>query len=210
MHSKLHRLLASTSKNCKGVRRRLEEYFLELEHRLRKKYYGWEGAKQFEGTGDRLTRAFEEMYWDNAHIEEEVNKHFRAAFVDSFDEMLVIGPMSVWTLCPHHLLPCSFQVYVGYIPESIVLGLSKFSRIASTLGKRPVMQEMYTRELADLIQDRLKPQGVGVFVAGEHGCMRCRGVQQQAKAYTAALRGVMLHKSEARAEFYSIIKQGGN
>ena len=160
----------------------MEELFTELEKKLRRRYYGWAGGKQFDGTGHRLARAFEEFCWTNERVEKELKMCFDAAYVDSYDELLVEGPIEVWTLCPHHLLPCRFTVYIGYMPSELVLGLSKFSRVAVILGKRPVIQEMYSRELADVIQARLKPEGVGVFVVGEHGCMRARGVHQDRKS----------------------------
>lgn len=184
-----------------------EELFGELEKRLRRRYYGWQGGKQFEGTGARLARAFDEFCWTNERIQKTVDGCFQADLVDSYDEMLVEGPIEAWTLCPHHLLPCKFTVYVGYIPDELVLGLSKFARIAVALGKHPVIQEMYSRELAGVIEERLKPRGVGVFVTGNHGCMEARGVQQHANVTTSVLKGVIKYESEARAEFLSIVRE---
>lgn len=178
-----------------------ETIFNTLETDLRKKYYGWAGAEQFKGTGDRLRRAFDEFCWPSSRIEEEIQKALKSEFDFDIDEMLVEGPIDVWTLCPHHLLPCHFTVYIGYIPTGQVLGLSKFARVAVALGKRPVIQEMYTKELADIINTSLKPKGVGVRVIGQHGCMQSRGIKQQASVTTAVLYGVMKDRPEARAEF---------
>jgi GTP cyclohydrolase I len=187
-----------------------EDYFKQLETSLRKEYYGWEGAKQFEGTGERLTREYHEFCWSNTAIKDAVDACFTAAYVDRYDEMLTAGPIEAWTLCPHHLLPCRFTVYIGYIPNELVLGLSKFARLAAAFSHRPVIQEMYTRELADAIEEGLHPKGIGVFVSGEHGCMRARGVKQEAAVTTSVLRGVMMHKLEARTEFYQIVRGGFN
>lgn len=191
----------------KGVSQKLEEFFKGLEQRLRKRYYGWSGAKQFEGTGSRLVRAFDEFCWTNERIQEDLEKHLSTAFIDKYDEMLVEGPVKVWTLCPHHLLPCQFTVYVGYVPNELVLGLSKFARIAVTLGKRPVIQEMYSRELAEAVDGYLKPRGVGVFVVGNHGCMETRGVCQRADVTTSVLKGVIRDNPEARNEFLAIVRE---
>lgn len=185
----------------------MEELFKELEQKLRRKYYGWPGAKQFEGTGGRLTRAFEEFAWTNERIRKELDSYFSTAFVDSYDEMLVEGPIEVWTLCPHHLLPCRFTVYVAYVPNELILGLSKFARIAIVLGRRPVIQEMYSRELVEVIDNNLNPKGVGVFVIGNHGCMEARGVQQHANVTTSVLRGVIRDKPEARNEFLQLVRE---
>lgn len=186
----------------------MEELFSELEKRLRKRYYGWPGQKQFDGTGNRLVRAFDEFCWTNDKIQKELNKCFEPPFVDGYDEMLVEGPIEVWTLCPHHLLPCRFTVYVGYVPDELILGLSKFARVAVILGKRPVIQEMYSRELVDVINERLKPKGVGVFVIGNHGCMESRGIQQHAEVTTSVLKGVIENRPEDRAEFYAVVRKG--
>ncbi len=191
----------------KEISERVEEFFTELEKRLRKRYYGWEGAKQFEGTGSRLVRAFEEFCWTNERVQKELDNCFQTSFVDKYDEMLVEGPIEVWTLCPHHLLPCRFVVYVGYVPDELVLGLSKFARIAVILGRRPVIQEMYSRELAEVIQEKLHPKGVGVFVIGSHGCMEARGIRQHANVTTSVLKGVIENRPEDRAEFYSIVRE---
>ena len=181
----------------------------QLEVALRKRYYGWEGAKQFEGTADRLTRMMDEFLWTSEKIKEELDKCFEAILVDTYDEMLISGPTKVWTLCPHHLLPCCFTVYIGYVPDKQVLGLSKFSRIAVILGRRPVIQEMYSRELADVLWTKLEPKGIGVYVVGEHGCMTARGVHQEGKVTTSVLKGTIMDKPESRAEFLSIVR-GGN
>lgn len=191
----------------KGIR--VEEVFSEIEKKLRKRYYGWEGSKQFEGTGDRLARTYEELCWTNERVQKELKACFDAAYVDSYNELLTEGPIEVWTLCPHHLLPCSFTVHVGYVPDEMVLGLSKLARIAIILGKRPVIQEMFSRELVEVIETNLKPRGTGTFIVGEHGCMRCRGVRQNARVTTTVLRGVIENRPESRAEFLSIVK-GGN
>ncbi len=185
----------------------LEEAYEVIENFLKKRYYGWEGRGQFDGTAERLVRSLHEFCWTPQAIKEEVDKAFKSEFDYAVDEMLVEGPIDVWTLCPHHLLPCRLIVYIGYIPSGQVLGLSKFARVAVALGKRPVIQEMYTRELADAIDTCLKPKGVGVFVVGQHACMQARGIKQQANVTTAVLLGAIRDKLETRAEFYSLVRE---
>ena len=182
------------------------ELFLEstkgLVDSLTTLYTTWpEGLRQFRGTAERIARMYSEFCWSNEEIEEEVNRQLRV-FDDRFDEMLVVKDLHLWTLCPHHLLPCELRVFVGYIPqEKRILGLSKFSRIAEVLAKRPILQERYTTELADLLMERLKPKGVGVTVYGTHGCMVARGVKQHSEVVTAVMRGVFLKEGPTRAEF---------
>ncbi len=182
--------------------------FNDLEAWLKQRYYGWDGRNQFTGTGERLVRAYQEFCWPNEKIDSELERHLSTAFVDKYDEMLVAGPVRVWTLCPHHLLPCKFTVHVGYIPDDLVLGLSKLARVAETLAHRPVIQEMYTREVAKVIQNKLNPKGVGVYVVGEHDCMRSRGIKQEACVSTSFLTGAMFHNPASRAEFLTLVTGG--
>ena len=185
----------------------LGDIYKSLENHLKRKYYGWEGRSQFDGTGDRLVRAFAEFCWTQDKIQKEVDKALKAEFDYDADEMLVEGPIDIWTLCPHHLIPCHFEVYVGYIPQGLVLGLSKFARIADALSRRPIIQEMYVKELADTIEKGLKPIGAGVHVIGQHGCMQARGIRQRANVTNSALRGAIKDRPEARAEFYALVRE---
>jgi len=165
--------------------------------------------KQLKDTPGRLARMYSEFCWNPDDIEEEISKQFRV-FEDRFDEMLVTGPIVVWTLCPHHLLPVRLNIWVGYVPNGKVLGLSKFARIAIVMGKKPTMQETYTNELADLLLGRLQPKGVGVYAIGMHGCMTSRGVRQVSSIVTSSLRGCFLKEPATRAEFLSIVKEGSS
>ncbi len=173
---------------------------------LGERYKGWEGAKQFGDTPQRLERMFQEFCWTQRQIDKELDRAFKKVFKNPFNEMLVVKEMDVWTLCPHHLLPCHFSVTIGYVPNGDVLGLSKFSRIAEILAKRPVMQEEYSTELADMLMKRLEPKGVAVQVVGEHGCMSARGIKQHSEVITSTIRGVFEKEPETRAEFLAICR----
>jgi len=185
----------------------VRDIFTGVEEHFRELYSGWDGAEQFEGSGERLRRLVDEMCWPREKIMEEVNKCLKAVFKDPYDEMLVTKPIDVWTFCPHHILPCNFKVHIGYIPQGGVLGLSKFARIAVALGRCPIMQEQYSRELADILESRLSPEGLGVYVVGRHGCIGCRGVNQSLDISTAVLRGSFKTDQKVRDEFYWHISQ---
>jgi len=165
----------------------------------------WSGVKQFKGTPNRLVRTYQDFCWSQEKIDEELRKQFKV-FDNGYDEMLVVKDISVWTLCPHHLLPCHFKVFIGYIPTGKVLGLSKFARIAETLARRPIMQEQYSTELAELLMERLQPKGVAVYVVGQHGCMTSRGVKQHSDVVTSVVRGVFLKEGPTREEFFAICR----
>lgn len=183
----------------------LSNCYTELVAGIASKYPNWEGAKQFKGTPARLRRMYQDYCWSGRKIKEELAKQFRV-FEDGYDEMLVAKDISVWTLCPHHLLPCHFSVYIGYLPTGKVLGLSKFARIAEILAKRPVIQEQFSTELADLLADNLHPKGVAVYVVGVHGCITSRGVRQNSNIVTSVLRGCFLKEGSTRDEFFAICR----
>lgn len=183
------------------------DIFDTIERLFKKGYYNWEGKTQFDGSGRRLRRLIDEMCWGKDKVDEEIKKDLEAVFEDSYDEMLVCKNINVWTLCPHHILPCNFKVYIGYIPTGKVLGLSKFARVAVALGKMPIMQEQYTRELAEVLWKRLKPNGLGVYVVGKHGCIGCRGVNQDLDIITSTLRGSFYKEPSTREEFLTLCRR---
>jgi GTP cyclohydrolase I len=171
---------------------------------LEKTYEGWEGTRQFLGTANRVKRLYEEFCWEPSRIASELEKQLKH-FKDGYNEMLVISPIDLWVLCPHHLLPCHFNVAIGYIPSGRVLGISKFVRIAEIMGKRPIIQEEYSRELADFIQDNLEPKGVAVYVVGQHGCMVSRGVRSESSVATSVILGAF-DEPAVRAEFFALAR----
>jgi GTP cyclohydrolase I len=182
--------------------------FKDFENFLMDKYVDWEGHLQFEGTGERIKRLIDEMCWSSEKIGEELKKCLKQKFEADYDEMLVTGPISTWTLCPHHMLPVQFECWIGYIPSGRVLGLSKFTRIADIMSRRPILQEQYTTELSSFLMEKLEPKGVGVYVRGVHGCMASRGVRQGSPVVTSSLKGCFMDEQATRSEFYSIVMKG--
>ena len=178
---------------------------VQLVSHLKELYKDWSGVSQFQDTDLRLVKLYEELCWSPTKIEEELKKCLKT-FDDSYSEMLVTGPTEVWILCPHHLMPCKLKVTIGYLPHKAVLGLSKFSRVAIIMGKRPIMQESYSEELSEWLDYNLRPEGTAVYVSGTHGCMQVRGVRQNAEVVTSVLKGDFLKKPEVRAEFYAIAR----
>ena len=165
----------------------IPESFNSIIQLLNEKYKDWDGVRQFEDTPRRLAELYNEFCWSPEKIEKALDKHTRL-FEDGYDEVLSTSDIDVKTLCPHHLLPCTFKVRIKYSPNGKVLGLSKFTRIAVILGKRPIMQETYTRELADTLFKRIEPQLVEVSVKGTHGCVQYRGALQNIEIETKVSR----------------------
>ena len=172
---------------------------------LTEKYKDWDGVNQLQGTPERLFKMYQEFCWSPERIRTELDSQFRL-FENGYDQMLVRGPITVWVLCPHHLLPVSLRVTIGYVPSGRVLGLSKFTRIAQVMGHRPIMQEQYSTELTDELYKRLDPKGVAVYIAGRHGCMLSRGILEDSQVVTSNIRGVFESQPETRAEFFAICR----
>jgi GTP cyclohydrolase I len=128
-----------------------------------------------------------------------------ATFPERHDSMVILRGHLVHGVCPHHLLPVEMRVYVAYIPDREVLGLSKLARVAETPLTGPVLQEVYTDAVADLLLERTRAKGVGVVVVARHGCMQCRGVRTTADVVTSALRGQVLMNPSTRDEFLRLI-----
>ena len=174
---------------------------------LKDLYDDWTGVVQFEGTEDRLIRMYEELCWPVELINNKVEEYLDSKFEDDYSDMLVTGPSDVWTLCPHHLLPCKYSVIVGYIPEKFVLGLSKFHRIAEAIAMRPIIQEQFTREYSDVLMNGLMAKGVAVYVIGAHDCMASRGIKQKGNVITSAVRGVFYDNPPSRDEFLALARE---
>ena len=130
-----------------------------------------------------------------------------ALFDVSYDEMVIVRDIEVYSLCEHHMLPFFGRAHVAYIPNGKILGLSKIPRLVEMFARRLQVQERLTQEIASILQDVLKPKGVAVVVEAIHLCMMMRGVSQQnASAITSSLRGEFESDPKTRSEFMELLR----
>ena len=130
-----------------------------------------------------------------------------ALFDVTYDEMVIVKDIELYSLCEHHLLPFFGRCHVAYIPNGKVVGLSKIPRVVEMFARRLQVQERLTSEIAGTLEQVLKPRGVAVVVEAIHLCMMMRGVSQQNSfAITSSLRGVFQADSKTRAEFMDLIR----
>ena len=125
-----------------------------------------------------------------------------AIFEEAHDSMVLVKDIELYSLCEHHMLPFFGKVHVAYIPDGRIVGLSKLPRIVDVFARRLQVQERLTEDIAQAIEDVLKPQGVGVVIEAVHLCMMMRGVQKQnSKTITSAVRGLFRRDNRTREEF---------
>jgi GTP cyclohydrolase IA len=124
---------------------------------------------------------------------------------EGYDELVVARDIPFHTLCEHHLLPFAGVAHVGYLPGARILGLSKLARVVELFARDLQVQERLTKQVADWLQDRLAPKGVGVVLEAEHMCMSLRGVEAHgSRTVTSALHGLLRQDPRSRAEFFSL------
>jgi GTP cyclohydrolase I len=135
----------------------------------------------------------------------------KALFTVSYDEMVIVKDIEMFSLCEHHMLPFFGKVHVAYIPKGKVIGLSKIPRLIEVFSRRLQIQERLTTQIAETIQRTIEPQGVGVVIEARHLCMMMRGVEKQhSSAVTSSMLGCFRDEQETRTEFLSLIRQRTN
>ncbi len=128
-----------------------------------------------------------------------------AMFKESYNEMVIVKDIELYSLCEHHILPFFGKAHVAYIPNGQIVGLSKLPRIIDVFARRLQVQERLTEQVLDCINDTLKPLGVAVVIEASHMCMMMRGVQKQNSiTTTSGFRG-QFEKIETRNEFLKLI-----
>ena len=124
-----------------------------------------------------------------------------------YDELVVVESIPFRSLCEHHMLPFTGTAHIGYLPTDRILGLSKFARLVAFFASRPQTQERMTKQIADELQQRLDPHGVGVVIVAEHACMTQRGARAHgARTVTSALYGGLRDNPALRGEFLALTR----
>jgi GTP cyclohydrolase I len=124
---------------------------------------------------------------------------------EGYDELVLARGIPVQSVCEHHMLPFVGTAHVGYLPGRRILGLSKLARVVELFARRPQVQERLTKQVADWLQEHLRPRGIGVVVEAEHSCMTLRGVRAAgATTITSSLLGGLRDDPRSRAEFLAL------
>ena len=130
-----------------------------------------------------------------------------AMFKETYNEMVIVKDIELYSLCEHHILPFFGKVHIAYIPNGHIVGLSKIPRIVDVFARRLQVQERLTDQILDCINNTLKPAGVAVVIEASHMCMMMRGVQKQnSTTTTSGFRGAFKN-IETRTEFLKLISE---
>ena len=154
-------------------------------------------------TPERVARMYEEIYGQG---EEDPRISLRKQFDEEHHEMVLVKDIPFFSMCEHHLMPFFGKAHVAYIPNGKIVGISKLARVVDAFARRPQVQERMTGQIADIINEELKPQGVAVVCEAVHTCMTMRGVKKPGSSViTSAMRGGFRNKSSTRAELMALI-----
>lgn len=190
--------------------KRFEEYNIQVTDEVKDLYkgiiqeLGEDTAREgLHKTPERAAKAMQFLTQGYHQCAEEILKS--AMFKESYNEMVLVKDIEVYSLCEHHILPFFGKAHIAYIPNGQIVGLSKLPRIVDVFARRLQVQERLTEQILDCINDTLKPQGVAVVIEAAHMCMMMRGVQKQnSVTTTSGFRGAF-EKIETRNEFLKLI-----
>jgi len=151
----------------------------------------------------RVAKALREM---TAGYDADIDRLINGALFNvRYSEMVLVKDINFYSLCEHHLLPFFGKAHVAYIPKKRVVGLSKIPKLVQVFARRLQVQERMTQQIADTIESRLDPLGVGVILKARHLCMEMRGVQSQlSPTITSAMLGSFRKDSRTREEFLAL------
>ncbi len=123
-----------------------------------------------------------------------------------YDQLIILKDIDFSSLCSHHVLPFHGRAHIGYLPGEKICGISKLARVVDKFASRPQIQEKMTNEIADFLENNLKPRGCIVVIEAGHDCMRIRGVKKPASCMiTSAVRGEFHRNPSLKDEFLKLI-----
>lgn len=158
-----------------------------------------------QDTPARVARAYAETF---AGLWQDPFEILSTTFDENHDELVLVKDIPMYSTCEHHLVPFHGVAHVGYIPgvDGRVTGLSKVARLVEVYARRPQVQERMTRQIADALDEVLKPQGVIVVIEAEHLCMAMRGIRKPGTTtVTSAVRGMFRDSAATRSEAMSLV-----
>ena len=178
----------------------------KVEEVLRALVIDTEGDHNTQETARRVAKMYLMEVFAGRYVPEPPVTEFPN--VRRLNELMIVGPVTVRSACSHHLCPIIGRVWVGVMPNehSALIGLSKYARLVEWVMTRPQIQEEAITQLADLLQDKMQPDGLAIVMEADHYCMQWRGVKDMASKMTnSIMRGSFLKNPGLRREFLSLL-----
>lgn len=191
---------------------RFEEYNIKITDDVKNKFkdiiedLGENTSREgLQKTPERAAKAMQFLTQGYTQNATEILKS--AMFKESYNEMVIVKDIELYSLCEHHILPFFGKAHIAYIPDGYIVGLSKLPRIVDVFARRLQVQERLTEQILECINTTLKPKGVAVVIEASHMCMMMRGVQKQnSVTTTSGFRGAFKNL-ETRNEFLKLISE---
>lgn len=181
-----------------GERWREDDNFIETPKRMTNAYYNFLVCEDPKILNSTVNEIFSKTFPANNGIT-PASQHLNMIFANN---------ISAVSVCPHHFLPVRYTINTAYIPSKAgrVIGASKLERLARTLASRAILQEDFTEEFVDTVENALQPEGVAIVVSGKHSCMTDRGIKTKGTFDTSAMRGAFYENDRTREEFFNLLK----
>lgn len=159
------------------------------------------------GTARRVARMFiNEVFKGRFHPRPPLTEFPN---VEHLNELMIVGPIAVRSACSHHFVPIIGRLWIGVLPNehSNLIGLSKFSRVADWVMSRPQIQEEAIMQLADILEQTLRPDGIAIVLEADHLCTQWRGVKDNSHMTNSVMRGAFLSNAQSRQEFLDLVRK---
>ena len=188
------------------LERLLDEVAVKMEDVLQSMVIDTQGDHNTAATARRVAKMYLKEVFGGRYVQAPPITEFPNA--ERLNELMIVGPITVRSACSHHLCPVIGKLWIGVMPNehTNVIGLSKYARLAEWIMGRPQIQEEAVVQLADLIQEKTKPDGLAIVMEATHYCMAWRGVKDMdSKMINSVMRGVFLKDMNLRREFLALI-----
>ena len=188
------------------LERLLDEVAVKMEDVLQSMVIDTQGDHNTAATARRVAKMYLKEVFGGRYVQAPPITEFPNA--SCLNELMIVGPITVRSACSHHLCPVIGKLWIGVMPNehTNVIGLSKYARLAEWIMGRPQIQEEAVVQLADLIQEKTKPDGLAIVMEATHYCMAWRGVKDMdSKMINSVMRGVFLKDMNLRHEFLALI-----
>ena len=189
----------------------LEEVTVKMEAVLQSMVIDTQGDHNTESTARRVAKMYINEVFNGRYVQPPRITEFPNA--EHLNELMLVGPITVRSACSHHLCPVIGKLWIGIMPNkgTNVIGLSKYARLAEWVMGRPQIQEEAVIQLANLIEEKTRPDGLAVVMEATHFCMAWRGVKDlNSRMINSVMRGVFLKDMSLRREFLALLPRNNN